>query len=31
MKVIVIKKSSGSKKPANHCPWLIDEATADKK
>jgi hypothetical protein len=30
MKITVIKKATTTKKPANYCPWIMDEI-ADKK
>ena len=31
MKVVIVKKAGGSNKPSDHCPWLIDGQTSEKK
>ena len=31
MKITIIKKATATKKPANYCPWMIDDVPFDKK
>lgn len=31
MKVTVIQKATTKKKPANYCPWMIEDSPLDKK
>jgi hypothetical protein len=31
MKITVIKNATTSKKPANYCPWMLDDVPVDKK
>ncbi len=31
MKITVIKSATTTKKPANYCPWMLDDVPVDKK
>jgi hypothetical protein len=31
MKLTIIKKATTTKKPANYCPWMLDDVPVDRK
>ena len=31
MKVKILKKATPTKKPANYCPWMVDDYAPEKK
>jgi hypothetical protein len=31
MRITIIKKAASTRKPANNCPWLIEDFPTDKK